>query len=133
MSTVNMAPGLHWVGALDPDLRTFDLIMNAPHGTTYNSYLVEGKKECALIETVKAGFTESYMENLSSLATIKLRGKKAVVFGSYGWSGEAVKLVEERLKGIKIKIPAEGFRAQLFPTEADLENCRELGAKLVEA
>lgn len=29
---------------------------------------------------------------------LKLKNKKAVAFGSYGWSGEAVKLLNEELK-----------------------------------
>ncbi len=39
---VQLADGIHWVGALDPDIRVFDVLMAAPHGTTYNAYLVRG-------------------------------------------------------------------------------------------
>ncbi len=70
---------------------------------------------------------------LSSLATIKLRGKAACAFGSYGWSGEAVKFMEDRLRALKFKVPVEGVRAQLVPTEEDLAACRELGLKLTES
>ena len=42
-----------WVGALDPDLRVFDIIMHSDYGTTYNSYLLRGSQKTALFETVK--------------------------------------------------------------------------------
>lgn len=67
MQPVEMAPGIYWTGALDPLLRTFDVIMHAEHGTTYNSYLVQGTRSCALLETVKAKFADSLIENLSTL------------------------------------------------------------------
>jgi flavorubredoxin len=83
--------------------------------------------------TINGDAVKPAWELLTSLATIKVRGKAACTFGSYGWSGEAVKFMEDRLKALKFKIPAEGVRVQLVPTEEDLSACRELGVKLVES
>ena len=44
---------IYWVGALDPNLKVFDIIMYTKFGTTYNSYLVKGNEKTALFETVK--------------------------------------------------------------------------------
>ncbi|KAJ3433031.1 diflavin flavoprotein a 2-related [Anaeramoeba flamelloides] len=44
---------LYWVGGLDPDLRIFDIVMTTDFGTTYNAYLLKGKKAIVLIETIK--------------------------------------------------------------------------------
>ena len=70
---------------------------------------------------------------LSSLITIKVKGKVGAAFGSYGWSGEAVGLIEERLRNLKFKVPEPGVRAILAPTAEDLENCREFGRKIAKA
>ena len=59
--------------------------------------------------------------------------RRAAVFGSYGWSGEAAKLVESRLTGIGYQLPVESVRARFTPTPEDLEKCRELGRRLVAA
>ncbi len=67
MSSIQLAPGVHWIGAIDPDLRTFDVIMKAEHGTTYNSYLVQGSERCAVIDTVKARFFDPYLEGIGKL------------------------------------------------------------------
>ncbi len=70
---------------------------------------------------------------LSSLLTVKVKGKTAGAFGSYGWSGEGPVMLTERLKGLKFKVPEAPVRIRLVPTPEDLENCRAFGAKLAEA
>ncbi len=69
---------------------------------------------------------------LSSFVTIKIKGKVGAAFGSYGWSGEGVPLVEQRLKDLKLKVPEPGIRVVLAPTEEDLTNCREFGRRLAQ-
>jgi flavorubredoxin len=61
---VEIVPGVHWVGALDPDLPAFDLVMPLESGTTYNSYLILDEK-ITLIDTVKKGFGNQLLENIS--------------------------------------------------------------------
>jgi len=68
MLPVKISEGVHWVGALDPQLRVFDIIMKADHGTTYNSYLVTGGEKLAVVDTVKAPFYEEFIANIRSLA-----------------------------------------------------------------
>lgn len=51
----------------------------------------------------------------SVLNPIRDRGKKAAVFGSYGWSGEAVKIVENQLRQLKLSVITEGFSAKFSP------------------
>jgi flavorubredoxin len=83
--------------------------------------------------TINGDAVKPVWDFLSSLATLKLRGKAGVAFGCYGWSGEAVKYIEERLKAIKLKVPLEGIRSQMMVNQQDLEACRELGKKLTES
>ncbi|HBC88288.1 MAG TPA: MBL fold metallo-hydrolase [Lentisphaeria bacterium] len=51
-------------------------------------------------------------------------------FGSYGWSGESVGLLNDFLKSMEIEVVGEGVKAKYVPTEADLKACFEQG-KLV--
>jgi flavorubredoxin len=64
MQAVEVVPGVRWVGVLDSHLRVFDVIMQAPHGTTYNSYLIEGRDRVALIDASKGKFAETFLETL---------------------------------------------------------------------
>ena len=80
--------------------------------------------------TINGDAVKPVWDFLSSLATLKLRGKAGAAFGCFGWSGEAVKYIEERLKAIKLKVPVEGVRAKLMVNQQDLDECRELGKSL---
>lgn len=64
MKSCEIQKDLIWVGALDPDLRVFDIIMHTPYGTTYNSYVIVGSEKTVLFETVKVEFFDQYIERL---------------------------------------------------------------------
>jgi len=67
MKALEVKKDIYWVGALDPNLRIFDIIMYTPFGTTYNSYVVKGSEKTAVFETVKEKFFDEYLERLHSL------------------------------------------------------------------
>lgn len=62
---------------------------------------------------------------MSVIDAIINKGKLCGVFGSYGWSGEAVKMLEERLRGLKLNVFGEGVRANLVPSDEELAKVRE--------
>ena len=63
-----VAPGVHWIGAFDPDLRSFDIILRTANGTSYNAYAVRGSAGVAIIDTVKANFADRFFRRLESVA-----------------------------------------------------------------
>ena len=83
--------------------------------------------------TVNGDSVKPVWDLLSSLATIRLRGKVGAAFGSYGWSGEAVGMIEDRLKSLKFKVPEPGVRFTLVPTAEELKSCQEFGARIAES
>lgn len=54
-------------------------------------------------------------------------GKLASAFGSYGWSGEGVPHMIERLRQLRMRVPDEGFRVRFKPGEVDLLNAYDYG------
>ncbi len=82
--------------------------------------------------TINGDAVKPIWDLLSSLAVINLKNKLGGVFGSYGWSGEAVRLVEDRLRGLKLRVPMEGLRVKLIPTEEELAQCRQFGNELAQ-
>jgi len=66
-ATVALKPGIHWLGALHPELRVFDDLFPTEHGSTYNSYLIQGSEKTAIIDTVKIKFVDQYMDKVRSL------------------------------------------------------------------
>ena len=67
MIAKELRPGVHWVGAVDGERRSFDELFAIPWGTTYNAYLVKGRERTALIDTVDAAFTDDLLGCLDQL------------------------------------------------------------------
>jgi flavorubredoxin len=82
--------------------------------------------------TINGDAVKPVWDLLSSLAVVNLKGKLGGAFGSYGWSGEAVRMIEDRMRGLKMHIPQEGLRIKLIPTEDELEQCRDFGRHIAE-
>lgn len=61
---------IYYVGVLDEDLKTFDVIMDIEHGTSYNSYIVEGENAVALIDSVKNEFADKFIDNIKKYVDI---------------------------------------------------------------
>jgi flavorubredoxin len=65
-------------------------------------------------------------------STVYSIGKKAAVFGSYGWGGEGAKMVADRLSGLKMKVFEEQYRARLVPSDDEKTELRAFGQRLAE-
>lgn len=58
---------------------------------------------------------------LSLVSPITNRGKVAAAFGSYGWSGEGVPMLTQRLKSLKFKVVEEGLKFKFVPDVKEYE------------
>jgi flavorubredoxin len=59
-----LASGVYYVGVEDWNRRIFDALIPLPLGTSYNSYLIVGKEEVALIDTVQRNFSDTLLEKI---------------------------------------------------------------------
>lgn len=80
--------------------------------------------------TINGDAVKPAWDLLSSLAMVKVRDKLGGAFGSYGWSGEAVAMLEDRLRGLKLRVPVRGVKVKLIPTPDELDLCRAFGRDL---
>jgi len=67
---IHVTDAVKWIGILDYDIKTFDIVMTTEYGTTYNSYFINAEKK-ALIEVAKAKFSETYFKKLKSVTDPK--------------------------------------------------------------
>lgn len=63
---IDVTTVVKWIGVLDHDIKTFDIVMTTEFGTTYNSYFINADKK-ALVEVAKEKFTETYLQKLKRL------------------------------------------------------------------
>ncbi len=72
MAVRKIKNGVRAVGAVDWDRRLFDELIPLPEGTSYNSYLVEGKIATALLDTVDPAMCDVLLANLVEADVSKL-------------------------------------------------------------
>jgi flavorubredoxin len=83
--------------------------------------------------TLNNGLLPTIKPILEDLKGLKFRNKVGAAFGSYGWSGENVKLIEENLEKAKIKKLQEGIKVKWQPTKEELEKCVEFGRSFAKS
>lgn len=79
--------------------------------------------------TINRDVPKPVWDVLGLFQTVSLELKLTAAYGSFGWSGEAVKMIEDRFKSLKLKTFEPGFKVNFTPTEADLAQAREFGQK----
>ena len=85
------------------------------------------------IPTFNRDIAKPMWEVLAYLSTVTLKTNLAGIFGSYGWSGEACKMAEDRLKSLGFKLVGETVRTMFSPTPEVFEQCEALGRAAAEA
>ena len=78
--------------------------------------------------TVNNGYLYSIAGILEMIRGAKLKKKEAAAFGSYGWSGEAVKLINAELVKAGFTLTDNGFKTLWVPDEDMLSKLREYGS-----
>lgn len=79
--------------------------------------------------TVNNGYLYSIGGILEMMKGLKFKNKSAASFGSYGWSGEVVKQLNEELEKCGFRVINNGHRSLWVPDEAELNNCCDFGKK----
>lgn len=77
--------------------------------------------------TLNNGIFPSVAEFLTYLKGLRPKNRLFAAFGSYGWSGEAVKEMYEIAKSMKLEVFEPGIRVLYKPSEEDLNKCYEFG------
>jgi anaerobic nitric oxide reductase flavorubredoxin len=104
--------------------------------TDRNDMLVEVYKAKTVIvgsPTVNNGPLAGIMPILHEMKGLKFKNKIGAAFGTYGWSGESVKILEQLLTDAKIPLVREGIKYKWQPTAEELAACRAFGRELGEA
>ncbi len=63
---LEISQNVKWIGVLDYDIVSFDIVMKTDYGTTYNSYFIDARKK-TIIDTSKEKFKESFLEKVRSV------------------------------------------------------------------
>lgn len=77
--------------------------------------------------TLNNGYLPRMADLLCYARGLKPMCLAGAAFGSYGWGGESVKLLNDELARMKIDLAHEGLKIKYVPSRDGLDKCRELG------
>lgn len=83
--------------------------------------------------TINRGILYEVGGLLEMIKGLGFKGKKAAAFGSYGWSGESVKIITESLKASGFEVVNDGIRAAWNPDQGGIDNCVAFGKSFAAA
>ncbi len=82
--------------------------------------------------TINRGILSATAGILEEIRGMSFRKKKGAAFGAYGWSGESVKMITERLREGGFSIVNDGMRHIWNLDEQGMDQCRAYGSEFAE-
>jgi flavorubredoxin len=117
-----VAEGLHEEGI---EYKMLDLQVN--HRSDVMTDVLEASAVVLGSPTLNNGMLPRLADFLMYMRGLRPTNKIGATFGSYGWSGEAVKMMNDILKHMNIILCHEGVKVQYVPEHSHLNECVELG------
>ncbi|ABA90106.1 rubredoxin:oxygen/nitric oxide oxidoreductase [Syntrophotalea carbinolica DSM 2380] len=82
--------------------------------------------------TINQGILTATAGMLEEIRGLKFRGKKAAAFGAFGWSGESVGMLSEKLGEAGFDVVNGGLRLPWAPDAEALQQCVDFGRAFAE-
>ena len=81
--------------------------------------------------TINKGILVSVAGLLEEIKGLRFKNKKAAAFGAYGWSGESVKMISEKLTAAGFEVVDDGLKVLWNPDSESKTQCVEYGKTFV--
>ncbi|VAW41914.1 rubredoxin-oxygen oxidoreductase [hydrothermal vent metagenome] len=114
-------------GLLDEGINYKLLDLRFSHRSDVMAEVLEAGAVVLGCPTLNNGLLPRMAGFLMYMRGLKPTNKIGAAFGSYGWSGESVKLLNQAMQDMKFTICHEGLRVQYVPEHEHLKECVELG------
>jgi flavorubredoxin len=113
------------------DYKLLDLQVN--HRSDVMTDVLEASAVVLGCSTLNNGLLPRMAGFLMYMRGLRPTNKIGAAFGSYGWSGEAVKLMNKSMLEMKFTMIHEGLKVQYVPEHTHLKECVELGHTVGQA
>ena len=118
-------------GIKDTDSTVTVKLYNIAH-TDKNDAILEIFKSKGVLfgsSTINSGILSGMAGLIEEVRGLKFKGKKASSFGSYGWSGESVKMLNDLVSKAGFELTSEGIKVLWTPDDEGKKQCIEFGRK----
>ncbi len=131
-STEMMAKAIY-DGLVDEGLEVKLLNLDVSHRSDVMTEILDAAGVVVGSSTLNNNMLPRMADVLTYMRGLKPTGRVGAAFGSYGWSGEAVKQINAYLEEMKFQVVDPGIRVLYRPDHEQLGACRELGRKVAQA
>jgi anaerobic nitric oxide reductase flavorubredoxin len=83
--------------------------------------------------TINKGISVAMAGLLEEIEGLRFKNKKAAAFGSYGWSGESVAKISNRLRSAGFELINDGLKVMWNPNDEQKDQCIEFGKELIKS
>jgi flavorubredoxin len=128
-STESMAQAVE-AGLRETGVSTRLINLKVHHRSDVMTEVLGAKAVVLGSSTLNNGLLPRMAGFLMYMRGLKPTNKFGATFGSYGWSGEAVGLLNTALQDMRIDVIEEGLRMKYVPDEQKLKECVELGRRV---
>jgi len=104
--------------------------------TDKNDIITEVFKSKAILvgaPTVNKTVLSSIAAIMDEIKGLAFKNKKAAAFGTYGWSGESVKVINGMFEEAGFAVVNEGLRELWYPGDEAIAKCQEFGKEFAKA
>lgn len=109
-------------------------LFNISH-TDKNDVVTEVFKSKTLLvgsPTINRGILSAVAGFMEQIRGLKFKNKKAAAFGTYGWSGESVDMINQGLENAGFELLESGLKSTWNPDEKSLKECVDFGKEIAE-
>lgn len=128
-STEKMAHAIA-AGLKESDLSIRLINLKVHHRSDVMTQVLGAKAVVVGSSTLNNGLLPRMAGFLMYMRGLKPTNKLGAAFGSFGWSGEAVGLINTALEEMKIDVIEDGLRLKYVPDDRKLEECKEMGRRI---
>lgn len=131
-STEEMAHAVS-AGLIEAGVSTNMVNLQVHHRSDVMTQVLGAKAVVLGSSTLNNGLLPRMAGFLMYMRGLKPTNKIGATFGSFGWSGEAVGLMNSALEDMKIDVIEDGLKIKYVPDDEKLEECRAMGRRIGEA
>ncbi|MCG6912093.1 MAG: flavodoxin domain-containing protein [Deltaproteobacteria bacterium] len=131
-STKEMAEAIA-KGIADQGVYVRPIHIRSSHRSDIMTEVLDAKAVVVGSPTLNNQMFPTVADTLCYMKGLKPINKIGGVFGSYGWSGESVKLIRDELEAMKFDIVEPGMKIQYIPDADALAACYNYGKEIGQA
>lgn len=130
-STAKMAAALS-DGLRDGNLNVQLIDINVSDRSEIITEIIDSAIVCAGAPTMNNQVYPAMADILTYVKGLRPKNKIGFAFGSFGWSGEGHKYIQNEMAAMKFELPFEPYSCKYMPTEKNLEEIFNIGKSLAE-